>query len=235
VYELENKDIDEEEHDGSFLAKIYKISSNIKQQKLSGFTLYPTFSVLILSLISFASLLFFATVLLLVCSVGIDRQEIRYDDAWSAVSSCTVKYTPSEDMSELKIYYRLENFYGSHKQYVESRNYEQLRGETTSTSSCTPITDNKDISTTLSSFQSNSLLGADDNAIPCGLPAKYYFQDTFSITNSSGDSVNIISTDIALDVDKDSRFSNNAGSIDKQWTDLEDQRYGIYLFLCVSN
>lgn len=45
-----------------------------------------------------------------------------------------VTFTASETLEDPKIYYRLENFYGNHKTYVEAKNYEQLRGDTTGTS-----------------------------------------------------------------------------------------------------
>ena len=109
-------------------------------------------------------------------------------------------------MGDAKLYYHLENFYGSHKNYVESRNFIQLRGESKSTSNCSPITKNKDIPTNLRDFSNSTDLIGDNGAIPCGLPAKYFFQDSFTLADSSGSQITIDSKDIALGVDKDSRF-----------------------------
>jgi hypothetical protein len=51
-----------------------------------------------------------------------------------------------------KIYYRLENFYANHRNFVKSRSYQQLRGGLPDPedipaieASCTPIVRNKDL------------------------------------------------------------------------------------------
>lgn len=181
--------------------------TDIKQQTLWGPILYPTFPVLIIGLTCFLAVLFFTTIILVIGAMSIERQEVRYDKACNAVSACQITFTATEDMTDPKIYYRLENYYGSHKKYVESRNYQQLRGDTTSTSNCSPVSKNEDIRTPLTQFNSTTVLDPDEGAIPWGLPAKYYFQDEFTLSVSGGSAFSIDSSDIALKVDKNSRFS----------------------------
>jgi predicted RNA-binding protein with TRAM domain len=112
--------------------------------------------------------------------------------------------------------------------YVESRNFEQLRGDSTETSDWSPITENHDISdgATLTSV-TGAILNSDDRAIPWGLPSKYLFKDTFSLSDSSS-SISIDTSDIALSVDKDSRFGNT-DSLEKQWTNMEAESFMVWL------
>lgn len=53
------------------------------------------------------------------------------------------------------------------------------------------------------------------------------FKDTFSLSDSTS-SISIDTSDIALSVDKDSRFGNT-GSLDKQWTSMEAESFMVWL------
>ena len=72
---------------------------------------------------------------------------IRYDDKCLNKVTCNVELTPTVDLVNPKIYYRLENFYANHRDFVKSRSYKQLRGEDDDAdeSSCSPIYLNKDL------------------------------------------------------------------------------------------
>jgi hypothetical protein len=82
-----------------------------------------------------ASLLGFFGGLSLNYSESLNDMTIRYDDQCGLKPICNVTFTPSVDLVNPKIYYRLENFYANHRNFVKSRSYKQLRGE---------LSDNKD-------------------------------------------------------------------------------------------
>jgi len=69
-----------------------------------------------------------------------------------------------------------------------------------------------------------ALLNPDDPAIPCGLVAKSFFNDTYSITYPSGAPVTIDSSSIAWDSDVLYKFKNikpNTLPADKKWDDVQ--------------
>jgi len=125
------------------------------------------------------------------------------------------------------MYYELENFYGSHRNYVKSRSYYQLRGITgKSISDCSPIKENEDISTTLKNLN-NVLLDKDADANPCGLIAKYLFTDTYTLAKS-GTPVSIDDSKISHSVDRNSRFKRPSNYKDIQWHDTEDEHLMVW-------
>lgn len=146
---------------------------------------------------------------------------VRYDDVCTGMASCTVTFTPTEDISDAMLYYRVDGFYGNHKNYVKSKSTSQLRGNTYSGSTCSPITTNSDVGSP-TSIVTGATLPSSDTAYPCGLIAKYMFSDTFSVRESSGTAVALDETDIALSIDKDSRYKNTDNKA-QQWLDFTNQ------------
>jgi hypothetical protein len=73
----------------------------------------------------------------------------------------------------------------------------------------------------------------DDVAFPCGLTAATKFNDTFSLTDPSGEPVKIDQDDIAWESDKDYKFENLGGkdTLKKQWTDIEDEHFIVWMRL----
>ena len=84
-------------------------------------------------------------------------------------------------------------------------------------------------------------------AIPCGLTAKYVFNDTFTLVKdgAGADDYKIDSDNIAWQADKDMKFENQKGKIetelangdpitfdkweDAQWMDMEDEHYIVWM------
>jgi hypothetical protein len=56
---------------------------------------------------------------------------IRYDDSCINTTSCNVTFTPDNNLVNPKIYYRIENFFANHRNFVKSRNFKHNRGATT--------------------------------------------------------------------------------------------------------
>ncbi len=128
------------------------------------------------------------------------------------MKACRIEFTPTVDLKNPKIYYQLENFYANHRNFVKSRSYKQLRGNLLSASdigtSCDPVLRVGDLGdkTTKVSL-GGTTLRSDDVAYPCGLIAKYFFNDTFALVDEVGKvPVPIDETNIAHSVDRDYKF-----------------------------
>lgn len=77
------------------------------------------------------------------------------------------------------LYYKLENFYQNHWNYINSWDWNQLSGKIVSNSSlsCSGALTNADLGVTHAI--DGTLLNPYDPANPCGLQAKSFFNDTF--------------------------------------------------------
>lgn len=160
-------------------------------------------------------------------SLNVNDLKIQYDDQWAKGSTWSIKFTPDVTLKSPYIYYELENFYSNHRNFVKSRSYSQLRGNTgISLSTCSPITSNSDISSTLYNLNNYKLASGDD-ANPWGLIAKYIFNDTFSLYNSTSN-ISIDETDISQKVDKDYKFIRPNDYKNIQWHDNEDQHLMVW-------
>ncbi len=94
----------------------------------------------------------------------------KYDD-----NVCTIKFNITNDIkSSIYLYYKLTNFYQNHRKYVESYDWDQLRGEAVSEGA-------------LSSDCGKMRIRDNKIVYPCGLVANSLFNDTFSnLTGVSG-------------------------------------------------
>lgn len=140
------------------------------------------------------------------------------------------------------IYYELDNFYMNHRDFVKSRLYPQIRGEqdinSNKNSQCKGGIYMKDIYGHVNSNKTYHIekkkmgrekdLKPDDFAIPCGLIAKAFFNDEYSlIEKKTGFKIDINEKGIANNYDKDFMFNNYENWKEKQWLDMTDGK--IYL------
>ena len=106
---------------------------------------------------------------------------------------CQVNFTPDHDLVNPKIYYQLENFYANHRNFVKSRSYKQLRGSNLGSGSlttCDPIIRMNDLGDSIPKIAiDGTTLRSDDIAFPCGLIAKYFFNDTYQLSYTLNKSV----------------------------------------------
>jgi len=76
-------------------------------------------------------------------------------------------------------------------------------------SDCDPIVKNSDVKEGLKAYKSQTILNPDDVAIPCGLVAKSFFDDSYVLTNNTGNTkVAIDENGIAWDSDRTYKFKN---------------------------
>jgi len=76
-------------------------------------------------------------------------------------------------------------------------------------------------------------LVADEPAYPCGLVAKSFFNDTFTLKNDAGVEIDINSDNIAWKSDVEYKFKNlplaEAEWKKKQWHDVEDPHFIVWM------
>jgi hypothetical protein len=75
------------------------------------------------------------------CSL-VTATTIRYDDQFKGLKNCRIEFTPTQDLTNPKIYYQLENFYAK-SQLRELQELKQLRDNLLSASDigtqCDPV------------------------------------------------------------------------------------------------
>ena len=156
----------------------------------------------------------------------------------SCPSKCNISFNLSENIkSPIYFYYKLENFYSNHIDYVKSKNYNQLRGEIVSEktidSSCKYMSRNKDYFKTKNQSEilscDNNIMDSNSIMNPCGLIASSMFNDNFSLYDSKGNKVDIIDKEIACEMDKKKNFKNNENWKNIQWKDKEDEHFMIWM------
>lgn len=112
--------------------------------------------------------------------------------AAGTAAPCVLELKVEKEMKQpVFAYYQLDNFYQNHRRYVKSRDYQQLMGETRTiddiSSSCEPITTNADLENMgITAFADGTAFDATTKAaaaIPCGLIAKSFFNDTYALYN----------------------------------------------------
>jgi hypothetical protein len=120
----------------------------------------------------------------------------------------------------------LENFYGNHRNFVKSRNFKQLRGNVLGVediTTCDPVKKMSDLGDEIPKVSiGNVPMKNEDVAFPCGLIAKYMFDDTYTLYDNNNAKITIDETNIAHDVDKKYKFKNPDNADRIVWKDVED-------------
>ena len=156
---------------------------------------------------------------------------MRYDNVgdcktstWDNVKTCSVNIEIDEDINEtVFFYYELHNYYQNHRRYVKSKSQDQLSGEDLSKSElddCEPVLTYDDLG-----FNPTGT-SLDEAAYPCGLIAKSYFNDTYTMTGPLG-TVDIDDTDIAWKSDIDKKFEKIEGK--PTWQDVTDEHFIVWM------
>ena len=151
---------------------------------------------------------------------------MQYDGICNGKSTWQIEFIPSDSIDDALLFYRLDNFYSNHKNFVKSRSYSQLRGNEDDTSEWSPIVYNSDVGNPKSISYPYSTLDPSLTAIPWGLMAKFAFNDTFKLTDSDGKDIKLNQENIALDIDI-YRFANTQ-NLSQQWRDLTDQNLMVW-------
>lgn len=132
-----------------------------------------------------------------------DCADLRSNSSTASMAvpcECSFNLEVAQDMNgEVFVYYGLSNFFQNHRRYVRSRDDVQLNGKSVGPSSI-----NSDCAPYDKPNSSATVIYA-----PAGAIANSLFNDTFSISGTSG-TLNISLTGIAWPTDKNVKFNNPA-------------------------
>lgn len=141
-------------------------------------------------------------------STGVSCADLRSDNSVTAMAQqcrCSISITVDQDMNgEVFLYYGLSNFFQNHRRYVRSRDDAQLNGQSVTADS---------ITTNCDPYRRVNSTSAEYYA-PAGAIANSLFNDTFTMTDSSGTSLSIIRTGIAWPTDYNQKFNNPSSFVD---------------------
>jgi hypothetical protein len=210
----------------------YKLKNDrFKQQRLPAWRPVPTLCSIIIFYVSFALVFISLGIVALVYSSKIVSVEERYDLKCKGYDKCKVEPPINQDMKHpIMVYYKLEGFFQNHRRYVKSKSIEQLLGNSwQDKGECTPVITNKDMG-----FKENKLsiseneedtLSNGEIAVPCGLIAKTYFNDSFKFFRENKE-IQVNQNNIAFPKDKE--LYKNAKK-EKQWIDIEDEHFLVWM------
>lgn len=178
--------------------KVEKLkSSRFKQQTLPAWRPIPSFGSTMVTFTVFGVIFLGLGILLYIMSDQIKEIKVEnYDDSCPKNQAvCEQKFEITEDIpGPVYVYYQLDNFYQNHRRYVKSRSFAQLNGKwidtTKELSDCDPIMRNKDLGGITKSIDGTTLI-PDDPAVPCGLVAKSFFNDTYQIKDAANKVITI--------------------------------------------
>jgi hypothetical protein len=188
-------DITEEEKN-LIRQKVEKLkNSRFKQQTLPAWRPIPSFRSTMITFTVFGVIFLGLGVLLYIMSDQIQEVGVQnYDDDalckntnGSPKTTCTLDFWVNDTIkAPVYIYYQLDNFYQNHRRYVKSRSFNQLKGDWLTVdklSDCDPIKKVGDLSDNQKKNLKGVKMGDNEPAVPCGLVAKSYFNDTYLISD----------------------------------------------------
>lgn len=201
--------------------------SRFKQQRLPAWRPVPTINSIIVVFSVFGVIFIILGIVLLVYSKKVHSTELDYTDC-NLNTICRMNIQIKKNIDKpVFVYYQLDGFYQNSRRYLKSKNIDQLRGKKDDTDDCEPCQKNKEMDLpNLLAIDNNTTLNENASAIPCGLMAKTFFNDTyeFIINNSS---IIVDETNIAFDKDRDLYKKNY--DVSKQWHDLTDEHFLVWM------
>ena len=202
--------------------------SRFKQQNLPAWRPVPTILSIVIVFAIFGILFIILGIVLLVYSNKVKSAEIEYTDC-TLGEICNKQLTLENDIdSPVFVYYQLNGFFQNSRRYVKSKETDQLTGDDISVhDECEPAEKNKEMGFSPSQTAlDGSALDPEAYAVPCGLMAKTFFNDTFSFSIGSTD-LTVDETNIAFDKDKKLYDENPDRS--KQWMDMTNEHFLVWM------
>ena len=216
-----------EQHEDEDLVYERVKQSRFKQQRLPAWRPVPTITSIFLIFFLFGIIFNIFGIILLVYSKKIRTIEYDYTNCnldENETNICYINETINKTINKpVYIYYQLDGFYQNSRRYVKSKSLDQLRGISDSTDNCDHFETNEKMEL------HESFVGEDlnmsDKAIPCGLIAKTFFNDTynFSINNEN---ITVIETGISFERDR-SLYKNKYDK--RQWKDMTDEHFIVWM------
>lgn len=199
--------------------------SRFKQQRLPAWRPVPTIMTLVIVFSVFGIVFIILGIVLLVYSKKVKRLELEYTDCSLNINPCVKNIIVKENIDKpVFVYYQLDGFYQNARRYLSSKNVDQLRGKSDKVDDCKPVTKNRDLGYEFAI--DGQSLAPEDNAIPCGLMAKTFFNDTYKF-NVNDEAIYVNETDISFDKDRDIYKENKYPS--RQWHSLTDEHFLVWM------
>ena len=202
--------------------------SRFKQQNLPAWRPVPTILSIVIVFAIFGILFIILGIVLLIYSNKVKSAEIEYTDC-TLGQICNKQLTLENDIdSPVFVYFQLNGFFQNSRRYVKSKETDQLTGDDISVhDECEPAEKNKEMGFSPSQTAlDGSALDPEAYAVPCGLMAKTFFNDTFSFSIGSTD-LTVDETNIAFDKDKKLYDENPDRS--KQWMDMTNEHFLVWM------
>ena len=131
----------------------------------------------------------------------------------------------------------MENFYANHRTFVKSRSYKQNRGELLTATDigkdCNPVLTVSKLGSKIGNLSlAGTVLKSKDVAFPCGLIAKYFFNDTYVMTDEDNKMrVEIDETNIAHSIDREKKYKlplDVKNPLEKAWLDVTNEHVMVW-------
>ncbi len=214
--------------------KLYETlkKSKFRQQKFPGWRPLPTISCITIIFISAGVFFIIFGIFILIFTGQIKEFKFRYDlfcaEKRRHNEKCELSLSIPETMKKpIFIYYQINDLRQNHRFYMDNKSDKQLKGEEVSkedlekSNDCDGSLYNKDFD-----FLDPDKYPEDDVAFPCGLIAKSFFRDNFTLWQMSGKEINVTTEEIANKKDRDDL--SNVGLKDSQWLDVTDEHFIIW-------
>ena len=202
-------------------------NSRFKQQNLPAWRPVPTILTVVIVLSLFGIIFIILGIVLLVYSNKIKSVELDYTNC-GTTNLCNRTINIDENIDgPVFVYYQLDGFFQNSRRYLKSKNMDQLQGkEISDKDDCSPAIYNKDMDFGDKTSLNNTALSPNDVAIPCGLMAKTFFNDTYDFS-INGEPLFVNETEITFAKDRDLYKKNyNTG---KQWMDLTNEHFIVWM------
>lgn len=144
---------------------------------------------------------------------------------------CTLYFVVDKTLNgPLFLYYELNNFFMNHRKFVKSKIWAQLRGEEVKeTSTCENAWTMKEMFGEESVYYTNEwghTFQPTDPANPCGLFARAFFNDTYTMYNNHTNSqITIDETKISNKYLREKFFKRNKNYQETQWIDVQNEHF----------
>ena len=208
-------------------------SSKFKQQKLPAWRPVPTITSSTTTFFIFGTIFIIIGVFISSLSKQIVEIKQRYDNVKKySYGNIKLEFEIEKNIKPpVMVYYQIDGFYQNHRRYVKSKDDDQLSGKDLTLSqikkngNCKPVETNKEMGAVLNLNSAN--LDQDDVAIPCGLLARSFFRDNFTLFNDKQEKIDINEKNIIYGADR-KKFKNTK-DLSKQWIDMEDEHFIVWM------
>jgi hypothetical protein len=203
--------------------------SRFKQQNLPAWRPVPTIFSISIVFSAFGVLFIILGIVLLVYSAKVHSAEVDYTDC-ALDATCTKTITLEDDIdSPVFVYYQLIGFFQNSRRYVKSKETDQLTGDDIDAhDNCEPAEKNSQMGLPYGKKALDGVSNLVDGniAVPCGLMAKTFFNDSFEF-KVNGASEPVDETNIAFAKDKD--LYDKEPDKSKQWTSITDEHFLVWM------